>query len=145
MSDTNITIGPTNSTTIPNAIVIGQNPNYVTIPNDHGIALGQFAYATGAYSVAIGNHATSHTNYGIGIGSHYDTPRDVTYYDINLTKLQEMVLSLDKQLESASKLIEEQQMMLKEQRKMIDTIWYHPSMPGYQEAADNYDKHSKEQ
>ena len=151
MSNTNITIGTSNSTAIPTAIVIGQNPyNTVTVPNNHGVALGQTAYATGTqatalggYSIALGNYA--HTNHGIGIGSHYDTPRDVTYYEINLTKLQEKVVSLDKQLESATKLIEEQQTMLMEQRKMLDAIWYHPSMPGYQEAANDYNKHSNEQ
>lgn len=109
------------------------NPNDNTnIPHydyqQNCISIGSSAVATGTYCVSMGS--------GVAIGNSYGwTPKgDTIIGEINLTKLKCQVEKLEEQLQRAEQLIEKQ-------NDMLLKLWYHPNMPGYDEASDNFNKH----
>ena len=97
-----------------------------TIIDSTCIALGKNASTSGTDCISIGCNVSTSGIARIQIGSPKFTENEIWMSNINIRGLQDRI----EQLET----------IIEKQSKLIDTLWYAPGMPGYQEAFDMWDK-----
>lgn len=95
----------------------GSHRMYTTKPQD-SVALGRGARA-GTNAVAIGN-CTAPDGRFVVLGEDYT--------DVN------------KRLKKLEWMVKEQTKLIEEQQEMLNAVWYHPGMPGFGEAKEQWKK-----
>lgn len=88
-------------------------------------ALGFKSYSA-SNAVAIGTYAMAEEN-AVAIGSNVSAAKNtVVISNINITELLNRVEKLEE--------------TIVKQQETIDALWYHPGMPGYEEAKEKFSK-----